>query len=175
MNLFFLFLYLKVILNSPVCRLHQVAHHVVVTCENGKSYKARYVISAMPQVLLNSVSFDPPLPPLKGQLIQRIPMGSVIKSVTFYERAFWRAKGLSGLLISDSGPAYIAVDDTKPDESYPALMRLVFNTTSGDVVTYSLVRTRGPGARAVWVRALRGCVHGKDTLHSDVLLLLLFL
>ena len=79
----------------------------------------------MPQALLNSVSFDPPLPPLKNQLIQRMPMGSVIKTVTFYERAFWREKGLNGVLISDSGPAYVTVDDTKPDGSYPAIMRLV--------------------------------------------------
>lgn len=113
------------ILNSPVRHLQQDADHVVVTCEDGKKYQAQFVISAIPQALLNSVSFDPPLPPLKNQLIQRIPMGSVIKSVTFYEKAFWREKGFNGVLISDSSPAYVTVDDTKPDGSYPAIMRLV--------------------------------------------------
>jgi len=97
---------------------------VVVTCENGKKYRAKYVISAMPQALLNKVSFEPPLPPLKNQLIQRIPMGSVIKTVIFYETAFWRTKGLSGIIIadSDSGPVQAGLDDTKPDGSYPAIM-----------------------------------------------------
>jgi len=71
----------------------------------------------MPQTLLNSVSFDPPLPPLKNQLIQTITMGSSIKTVTLYERAFWREKRLSGMMISDSGAAHISVDDTKPDGS----------------------------------------------------------
>ena len=52
-------------------------------------------------------------------------MGSVIKTVTFYDRAFWREKGFNGVLISDSSPAYVTVDDTKPDGSYPAIMRLV--------------------------------------------------
>ena len=113
------------ILNSAVCRLQQDADHVLVTCENGTKYQAKYVISAMPQALLNSVSFDPPLPPLKNQLVQRIPMGSVIKSTTFYDRPFWREKGMSGVLISDSGPAYVTVDDTKPDGSYPAIMAYV--------------------------------------------------
>ena len=113
------------ILNSPVCQLQQDADHVVVTCEDGKKYQAQFVISAIPQALLNSVSFNPPLPPLKNQLIQRIPMGSVIKTVTFYEKAFWREKGFNGVLISDSSPAYVTVDDTKPDGSYPAIMRLV--------------------------------------------------
>ena len=51
-------------------------------------------------------------------------MGSVIKTVTFYEKAFWREKGFNGVLISDSSPAYVTVDDTKPDGSYPAIMRL---------------------------------------------------
>ena len=50
-------------------------------------------------------------------------MGSVIKTVTFYEKAFWREKGLNGVLISDSSPAYVTVDDTKPDGSFPAIMR----------------------------------------------------
>lgn len=113
------------ILNSPVCQLQQDADHVVVTCEDGKQYQAQFVISAIPQALLNSVSFNPPLPPLKNQLIQRIPMGSVIKTVTFYEKAFWREKGFNGVLISDSSPAYVTLDDTKPDGSYPAIMRLV--------------------------------------------------
>ena len=119
-------MWFQVILNSPVCHLQQDADHVVVKCEDGKKYQAQFVISAMPQALLNSVSFDPPLPPLKNQLIQRIPMGSVIKTVTFYEKAFWREKGFNGVLISDSSPAYVTVDDTKPDGSYPAIMRLVF-------------------------------------------------
>lgn len=101
---------------------------MVVTCENGKKYQAQYVISAMPQPLLNSVSFDPPLPPLKNQLIQRMPLGSSIKTITFYKKAFWREKGLNGMVISDSGPAHISVDDTKPDGSCPAIMRYKMRT-----------------------------------------------
>jgi monoamine oxidase len=78
----------------------------------------------MPQALLNQISFDPPLPSLKNQLIQRIPMGSVIKTLTFYDHAFWREKGLNGVAIadSDSGPVQAVLDDTKPDGSHPALM-----------------------------------------------------
>lgn len=57
-------------------------------------------------------------------------MGSVIKTVTFYEKAFWREKGFNGVLISDSSPAYVTVDDTKPDGSYPAIMRLVIIPSS---------------------------------------------
>jgi monoamine oxidase len=52
------------------------------------------VISAMPQALLGHLTFEPPLPPLKLQLIQRIPMGSIIKTIMFYETAFWKGKGI---------------------------------------------------------------------------------
>lgn len=117
-------MFLQVILSSPVISLTQNGDHVIVSCENGKSYKAKYAISAMPQALLNRISFEPPLPALKNQLIQRIPMGSVIKTLTYYDKAFWREKGLNGLAIADSesGPVQAVIDDTKPDGSYPALM-----------------------------------------------------
>ena len=112
------------ILSSPVCSVEQKGDHAVVRCENGKAYKTRYVVCAMPQVLLRSVSFSPSLSPLKNQLIQRIPMGCVIKTITYYEQAWWRDEGLSGILIAnnESGPVYATLDDSKPDGSYPALM-----------------------------------------------------
>ena len=65
-------------------------------------------------------------------------MGSVIKTVTFYERAFWREKGLNGVLISDSGPSYVTVDDTKPDGSYPAIMRLVTFHNSTTLLNFEI-------------------------------------
>jgi monoamine oxidase len=51
-------------------------------------------------------------------------MGSVIKTITYYEDAWWREQGLSGVLIAnaDSGPVNGTLDDSKPDGSYPALM-----------------------------------------------------
>lgn len=51
-------------------------------------------------------------------------MGCVIKTITYYEQAWWRDEGLSGILIAnnESGPVYATLDDSKPDGSYPALM-----------------------------------------------------
>ena len=41
------------------------------------------------------IHFDPPLPPLRHGLIQRCPMGLVIKCTVFYKREFWIEKGKS--------------------------------------------------------------------------------
>ena len=109
---------------TPVYNIEQKNDQIFVRCLNGKVYQTKYVISAIPHALLRSISFSPPLSALKNQLIQKMPMGSVIKSIAYYEEAWWREQGLSGVLIASagSGPVYVTLDDSKPDGSYPALM-----------------------------------------------------
>jgi len=53
-------------------------------------------------------------------------MGSVIKTMTFYERAYWRESGLSGEMMTDNGPVLTSYDDTKPDGSFPCLVGLIY-------------------------------------------------
>lgn len=115
----------KVRLSSTVVHVDQTDDGVKVRIASGEEFRARYVISAMPLSLLNRVAFLPPLPPLKLQLIQRIPMGSIIKTMTFYDRCYWREKGLSGQMVTDSGPVIFCLDDTKPDGSCPCIMGFI--------------------------------------------------
>lgn len=91
----------------------------------GDLFKSRYVISAMPMTLLNRITFNPPLPPQKLQMVQRMPMGSVIKTMTFYREPYWRLKGFSGEMTTDKGPVQYCVDDTKPDGTAPCLMGFI--------------------------------------------------
>lgn len=79
----------------------------------------------MPQAILNRVAFDPPLPPLKFQLIQRIPMRSIIKSMTFYGKPYWREKEMSGQMATKKGPVIFSMDDTKPDGTHPCLIGFI--------------------------------------------------
>eukprot|EP00052_Salpingoeca_macrocollata_P013551 m.105851 g.105851 ORF g.105851 m.105851 type:complete len:521 (+) comp18961_c0_seq1:1854-3416(+) len=97
----------------------------LLTCSNGVTIKTNRVIFAVPPVLLGSVEFDPALPPLRQQMLQKLPMGSIIKTVTFYKEAFWRSAGLSGFCVSDEGPVSVTYDDTKPDGKYPAIMGFI--------------------------------------------------
>ena len=61
----------------------------------GMYFQANHVISAIPVSLLNRITFDPPLSGERYQMMQRIPMGCIIKTIMFYETAFWRDMGMT--------------------------------------------------------------------------------
>ncbi|XP_067659788.1 amine oxidase [flavin-containing] B-like [Haliotis asinina] len=112
-------------LNSPVTSVTQDGAGAIVQTVDGKVVKCKYVISAMPLPLISRVHFTPPLPGLKAQLIQRVPMGSIIKTNMFYSTPFWRELDLSGMASSDTGPSAACFDDTKPDGSHASIMAFI--------------------------------------------------
>lgn len=59
----------------------------------------------------------PGLPGDRDQLVQRMPMGRVIKVNVVYDEPFWRADGLSGQAVSDRRPLGTVFDNTPPDGS----------------------------------------------------------
>ncbi|XP_072028190.1 LOW QUALITY PROTEIN: amine oxidase [flavin-containing] B-like [Amphiura filiformis] len=119
---------------KPVRHICQDDNVVTVTTQDGCQYKADYVISAMAPTLVSKLSFDPPLVSLKSQLLQRMPMGSCIKTITYYKTAFWKGKDYCGDLIG-IGTVCEAHDDTKPDGSYPAIMGFVNADHARELVT----------------------------------------
>jgi monoamine oxidase len=76
---------------------------------------ARRAIVAIPPTLAGRVAYDPPLPARRDQLTQRMPQGTVIKTMAIYERPFWREEGFSGQATSDTGPARVVFDNSPPD------------------------------------------------------------
>lgn len=127
----------RVLLGKPVVRVEQDKSGASVYCANGEIYKADYVISALPPALLNRINFLPSLPPLRLQLIQRIPMGSIIKTMMYYERPFWRDRGFCGEMTCDHGPVLYCVDDSKPDGSSPCIMGFVLANQARELVRLS--------------------------------------
>uniref|UniRef100_A0A6I8RBQ0 Amine oxidase n=1 Tax=Xenopus tropicalis TaxID=8364 RepID=A0A6I8RBQ0_XENTR len=91
--------------------------------------QAKYVISAIPPGLTTKIHFNPELPPTRNQLIQRLPMGSVIKCMMYYKEAFWRKMDYCGAMYidNDNAPVEITLDDTKPDGSFPAIMGFILS------------------------------------------------
>ncbi|KAG7241348.1 hypothetical protein INR49_025714 [Caranx melampygus] len=117
----------RVKLQSPVYRIDQSGDTVVVETVNKQTYKAKYVIVATPPGMNLKMHFNPELPPLRNQLIHRVPMGSVIKCMVYYKENFWRKKGYCGSMVieEEGAPIGLTLDDTKPDGTVPAIMGFI--------------------------------------------------
>ncbi|XP_064624623.1 amine oxidase [flavin-containing] B-like [Lineus longissimus] len=127
----------RVKLSSPVIKIDQTGEEVVLTTEHGKQYSAPHVISAIPVSLHNKITFRPSLPAAKVQLSMRIPMGCIIKTHMYYDKQYWKEKGLSGTVVSTSGPVGNCMNDTKPDGSFPCIMGFVLADKSKELASLS--------------------------------------
>jgi monoamine oxidase len=116
----------RVRLGSPVRRIEHGGGDVVVHAAGGSggsvSVRARRAIVAVPPTIAGRIDYDPPLPALRDQLTQRMPQGSVIKTMAIYDEPFWRREGLSGQGTSDLGPARVTFDNSPPDGSPGVLL-----------------------------------------------------
>ncbi len=111
-------------LSSPVTRI--VNDTDAVTVHAGEvAVRARRVIVAVPPALAGRLDYSPSLPGYRDQLTQRMPMGSVIKCMAIYDRAFWRDEGLSGQAVSDAGPVSVTFDNSPPSGKPGVLMGFV--------------------------------------------------
>ena len=86
--------------------------------------KATFVVSTLPpNLLVNKVSFEPKLPTQITELAKMTHtwMGESIKIGLSYKEAFWRAKHLSGTIMSNVGPIPEMYDHSNYEESHFAL------------------------------------------------------
>ena len=85
------------------------------------TYNAKSVIVASPPPLRMGIEFSPPLPAQMSGLIQRGPMGSIIKAHAVYPNAFWRSQGLSGMAIGNL-PLLEFTADSSPPSGKPGIL-----------------------------------------------------
>ncbi|WP_308909782.1 flavin monoamine oxidase family protein [Pseudokordiimonas caeni] len=101
-------------LGLPVRRVQTTKDGVAVTA--GKElFLAKRLVMAVPPALIPTIDFQPILSPKRAQLLQRMPMGSVIKGQAVYATPFWRGRGLSGQVVSNEGPVKIMFDNSTAD------------------------------------------------------------
>uniref|UniRef100_A0A2K5XDP5 Amine oxidase n=1 Tax=Mandrillus leucophaeus TaxID=9568 RepID=A0A2K5XDP5_MANLE len=114
----------KVKLNQPVTHVDQSSDNIIIETLNHEHYECKYVINAIPPTLTAKIHFRPELPAERNQLIQRLPMGAIIKCMMYYKEAFWKKKDYCGCMIieDEDAPISITLDDTKPDGSLPDLL-----------------------------------------------------
>ncbi|XP_045732518.2 amine oxidase [flavin-containing] A [Mirounga angustirostris] len=117
----------RVKLRCPVTYVDQSGDNIIIETLNHELYECGYVISAIPPTLTAKIHFRPELPSERNQLIQRLPMGAIIKCMMYYKEAFWKKKDYCGCMIieDEEAPISITLDDTKPDGSLPAIMGFI--------------------------------------------------
>jgi monoamine oxidase len=110
----------RVLLNNPVRKIVQTskgatvyADHATVTCKQ--------VIVAMPPTLTGQIVYEPQLTAMRRQLVQRMGVGALIKTIAVYDEPFWRGEGLNGQVTSLAGPVG-AMFDASPASGTPGVL-----------------------------------------------------
>ena len=117
-----------VALNAAVRRVEQQGDRVVVTSDRG-AVRAKRVIVAAPPATALAIDWFPFLPPKKMQLLQRMPMGQLMKADAVYEKPFWRKDGLTGMGVCDNGAVRICFDNSPADASVGVLLAFIGGST----------------------------------------------
>ncbi|ONF63266.1 flavin monoamine oxidase family protein [Amycolatopsis keratiniphila] len=110
----------RVVLGAPVTGIEWETSGVRVRA-GATTVRARRAVVAVPPTLAARLRFTPGLPGDRDQLVQRMPMGRVIKVNVVYDEPFWREKGLSGQANSDRRPLGTVFDNT-PHGGSPAVL-----------------------------------------------------
>ncbi|XP_046990529.1 amine oxidase [flavin-containing]-like [Schistocerca americana] len=115
-------------LNCPVVKVEYHGNTVKVQTLQGKEFVGSYVILATPPSVQMKIHFDPPLPPLRNGLLQRIPMGLVMKCLVFYEKQFWINQGYSGFVTCGDGIEIVShvLEDIKPGVTLCGLICFIY-------------------------------------------------
>ena len=114
----------RVMLGQPVRRVLQSSATVEVVTDS-LTVRGKRAILAMSPSLAGRVDFEPALPELRDQLMQRIPMGALMKADVVYDRPFWRDQGLNGTVISDTDPCNITFDSSPPEGSPGVILAFI--------------------------------------------------
>jgi len=95
---------------------------VEVHTRGGLTYQAKAAIVTGPPEALLSLDFEPPLPGVQAQLLQRMPMGTSLKYAAVYKQGpWWHELGLQGDIIATALPADLSLP--APDEATPLFVQ----------------------------------------------------
>ncbi|TIS56304.1 MAG: flavin monoamine oxidase family protein [Mesorhizobium sp.] len=110
-------------LNAPVSTMEWGPGRVRLILAAG-SIQVRAALVAVPPMMASKLEFVPSLPAALERALGVWQSGAVIKMLVRYPAAFWRAKGLSGMLMWRDPPALFACDVSR-DDGHAALVVFV--------------------------------------------------
>lgn len=92
----------EVRLNSVVSKIATSGAGYSITCADGSSHTAKYVIAAVPFATLRHVDMQVALPAIQQEAIQQLAYGKVYQAHFAVETPFWEGKGFLPNVWSDS-------------------------------------------------------------------------
>jgi monoamine oxidase len=110
----------RVRLSSAVREIKQGKRGAIVIAD-GVTVHATRVIVAVPPVLAREIRFTPSLPAAKAKTLARYTPGDMIKAQLVWSEPWWRAKGLTGQTVVDTGPISVTFDNT-PESGAPGVI-----------------------------------------------------
>ncbi|BFZ06104.1 hypothetical protein BsWGS_09143 [Bradybaena similaris] len=117
----------NVLLQQVVQQIDQTGSDVIITTSSGAQIKCKHVILTVPLTVQSQIAYSPPLPLSRSQLLQRVPMGCVMKAFVYYDKPFWKEAGYCGssyIIDSDSLICY-TLDNCPPDGSCYCLVAFI--------------------------------------------------
>ncbi len=115
----------KIILGSPISIVSECGKFIEIGNSQGSKYAGKYAIITIPPFLLvaQKIEFIPGLPEALIKVIRNTHtwMGDAVKFAIEYKRPFWREKGYSGTILSQTGIAQEIYDHTNFEENRFAL------------------------------------------------------
>lgn len=114
------------VLGEPVRAIVEHDDGIEVIGERGRHRAARVILAVSPAIA-GRIELPSTLSAARAQLHARMFMGSTIKCLAAYPRAFWRERGLSGEAVSDHRRVRLAFDATSSCGRHPRLVAFVFD------------------------------------------------
>jgi monoamine oxidase len=114
----------NMVLNTEVISISEEENKLHIIDSQNNSYYCNYLIIAVPpQLVADSIEFTPQLPQATNQVLQKTQtwMSGSVKFSIEYKRAFWKEKGFSGSIYSQSGLATEIYDHSNYENSKFAL------------------------------------------------------
>lgn len=114
----------RVWLSRPVRRVQWGDDRVEVVAGSGDgtvTVRARRAVVAVPPALAARIAYEPALPAVRDQLLQRLAHGAVVKVNVVFDRPWWRDLGLSGQGAADDGLISATFDNT-PAAGVPGVL-----------------------------------------------------
>jgi monoamine oxidase len=117
-----------VALRAAVTRIVQDDRRAVVHTRRGAVTCRRVVVAAPPPLVLD-IDWFPRLPARRARLLRHLEMGRLMKCDAVYATPFWRANGLNGFGINDTGAARAVFDNSPADGEPGVLLAFVGGST----------------------------------------------